>query len=169
MIGVRKHLNSSVVFGDSKEDLIYVSPNSYVVARTIHMVGRDILLFICYCKNGDLGLCMEYIAEKTKNGKLPYIAFGDFNLSAKDTRQSLWVERMDAKVMTAEGRAVTCFLKGGTCIDYIVCSPYVAPYILALERELGVPWSPHYGLRQYNPRRCFRSQGTPGTPIRPSS
>ena len=61
MIGVRKHLNSTKVAGDTKEEIIYVSPNSYVVARTIHMVGRDILLFISYCKNGDLGLSLIHI------------------------------------------------------------------------------------------------------------
>ena len=49
--------------------------------------------------------------------------------------------------MTADEGAVTCFLKGGTCIDYVVCSPCITPYILSLERELEVPWSPHCGLR----------------------
>ena len=42
------------------------------------MSKRDVLLIVCYCKDGDLGLCMEYIAKVTKNGKLPYIAMGDF-------------------------------------------------------------------------------------------
>ncbi len=90
---------------------------------------------------------MEYIAKVTNNGKLPYIAMGDFNQSAQAAKASMCVKIMDAKVLTAEDGAVTCFLKGGTCKDYVVCSPYIAPYILSLERELEVPWAPHCGLR----------------------
>ena len=59
----------------------------------------------------------------------------------------MWVKNMGAKVITAENGATTCFLQGGTCIDFVICSQFIAPYILVLERELEVPWTPHCGLR----------------------
>ena len=59
----------------------------------------------------------------------------------------MWIKEMGATVITADNEATTCFLQGGTCIDYVVAAPQVAPYVMSVERILEVPWSPHCGLK----------------------
>ena len=97
MLGVKRHLNSTDVAGDTKEDAVYISPNSYVAARTIHMVGRDILIFVICCKDGDIGACMEHVAKVTMNGKLPYLIIGDLNHPPKVLMDSIWGQKHEGQ------------------------------------------------------------------------
>ena len=127
-MGIKKHLNSKKVAGDTQDGNIMVSPSSFVAARTIHMEGRDVLIINVYCKDGDIGLCMEVVAKITRNGTLPYLIIGNFNQPPRALRESMWVKEMGAKVLTAENDAVTCFLKKGTCIDYVIASPMLPLY-----------------------------------------
>ena len=56
------------------------------------MEGRDILLITVYCKDGDLGLCMERVATLTRNGALPYLIVGDWNQPPAVLRRSMWIK-----------------------------------------------------------------------------
>ena len=144
--GVKKHLATSPVMGDSEKDDHELSSHRGLAARTLHITKTDVIAIGAYCRHGEFARTLKQVAEITRNGAQHFSLLADFNVAPKDIIESDLLETLDAVVVTPSGGSITCHQGRGSLIDFMIISRKLEPYIKAFEIVTDVPWSPHDGL-----------------------
>ena len=103
------------------------------------------MVFGGYARHQHHEVMAASITTLTTNGKDPFVALADFNAPPDELRDVVWLDSLDAQIVTPAART-TCRQGRGSLMDCGIASNCLFPYI-ANFNSVEVPWSPHHGIR----------------------
>lgn len=137
-IGYRKNLNA---FDACKQQ----TPRW--TANLLRLNGRTLLLAVVYLYPGQTATSpqnrqvLAELAGLIQSLSIPYLLVGDWNLEPEQLKESQFTRRIKGHV-AATGAAT---INTGAELDYVIHSMCLVG-LVAVQRDLSVPFKPHYGL-----------------------
>jgi hypothetical protein len=115
-------------------------------ACSIRGKARDLVVISLYLKDGE-GMSptnllrLGQVHDLVQALKVPWIIFGDFNMSPGTLDQGGFLDLIGGTVILADGGASTCTAGTGSLIDFAIARKDIADSVL-LTQDLTAPWSP---------------------------
>ena len=78
--------------------------------------------------------------------RLPWCIVGDLNTTPDVVRNSAWCKGFQGEVITAIDGEATCSQGQGRCLDMVIASRTMQPWLSEVLTDTQVPWAPHIGL-----------------------
>jgi hypothetical protein len=150
MVGIAKGL-ASYTLGPADYLAHFVTPAAerYWSGRSIRLAGRDFLVLAVYLPPGEEHTqarqdTMQDLAGILRHMRGCWIMIGDFNQHPEELAATGFLTFVQGTAVAT--KEATCRQGEGSVIDYAVVQAALAPAV-SVERDLGSPWGPHYGLR----------------------
>ena len=84
---------------------------------------------------------LENLVSFLRSFKLPFATGGDFNIEPAEWHKNIWLNLLDARIITPDNVEYTCFASAdGTLLDYYIVSNCIAPFFVNPRALMDTPW-----------------------------